>query len=151
YNNEGIILRGRNKLPQAMEAFEKALSLDPNLVSAQWNLSDILYARGQDLDRADELLSRAFAGGLPDGSRYLIGRAIAYQRSGQLPRSLKLVEAASAARPDDAELWLFRGRYHIESGDCRGASQDFDRAVTLTPANAAAHSARGLARLCVGD
>ena len=69
YNNEGVILKERGKLPQAIEAFEKALAVDPNLASAQWNLSDVLYAMGQDLDRSDALLVQAFAGGMPDGGQ----------------------------------------------------------------------------------
>jgi Tfp pilus assembly protein PilF len=134
-----------------MVAFEKALSLDPNHASAEWNLSDVMYARGQDLDRSDDLLGRAFAGGLPEGEKFLIGRAIAYQRNGQLPRSLKLIDGALAAKPRDSELWLFRGRYRVEGGDCRGASQDFERAIALAPENPTTHSSLGLARLCLGD
>src|SRR5258706_14435444 len=151
YNNEGLIFKERGKLPQAIEAFEKALALDPNLVSAQWNLSDVLYAMGQDLDRSDALLMRAAAGGLPDGAKFVVGRAMAYQRTGNGARSLSLMSAAVDACPRDSELWLFRGRYRVESGDCRGAASDFDRAVALAPSNAAAHAARGLARLGLGD
>jgi Flp pilus assembly protein TadD len=151
FNNEGVIFKERGKLPQAIEAFEKALALDPHLVSAQWNLSDVLYAMGQDLDRSDALLLRAIAGGLPDGAKFVVGRAIAYQRTGNTARSLSLMSAAVDAGPRDAELWLFRGRYRIDSGDCRGAAADFDRAVGLAPVSAAAQAARGLARLCLGD
>jgi Flp pilus assembly protein TadD len=151
FNNEGVIFKERGKLPQAIEAFEKALALDPNLVSAQWNLSDVLYAMGQDLNRSDALLMRAIAGGLPDGAKFVVGRAMAYQRTGNAPRSLSLMSAAVDASPRDPELVLFRGRYRIDSGDCRGAAADFDRAVALAPTNAGAHAARGLARLCLGD
>jgi len=138
-------------MPQAIEAFEKALSLDPNLASAAWNLSDMLYARGQDLDRSDALLLRSFAGGLPDGRKLVIGRAMAYQRTGQLPRSLALMDRAVETKPAEPDLWLFRGRYRVEGGDCPGATNDVDRAIALAPANASAYSARGVARLCAGD
>lgn len=151
YNNEGVILKERGKLPQAIAAFEKALTVDPNLASAQWNLSDVLYAMGQDLDRSDTLLVRALGGGMPDGAKTLIGRAIAYQRNGDAARSLRLMDAAVAANGRDPELWLFRGRYRIESGDCRGAVQDFDRALALAPENAGAFGASGVAKLCAGD
>ena len=151
YNNEGVILKERGKLPQSIEMFEKALAVDPNLASAQWNLSDVIYAMGQDLDRSDALLVRAAAGGMPDGAKTLIGRAIAYQRSGDAARSLRLMNAAVAAAAREPELWLFRGRYRVDAGDCRGAIQDFDRAVALAPANPAAFGASGVARLCAGD
>jgi Flp pilus assembly protein TadD len=151
YNNEGVILKERGKLPQAMAAFEKALTVDSNLASAQWNLSDITYAMGQDLDRSDALLVQAFGGGMPDGAKTVIGRAIAYQRGGDAARSLRLMSAAVDANGRDPELWLFRGRYRIDANDCRGALQDFDRAIALAPDNAAAFGASGVARLCAGD
>jgi Flp pilus assembly protein TadD len=151
YNNEGVILKERGKLPQAIEAFERALTVDPNLASAQWNLSDVMYAMGQDLDRSDALLVRAFSGGMPDGTKTVIGRAIAYQRGGDAARSLRLMNAAVAANSRDPELWLFRGRYRIDANDCRGAIQDFDRAIALAPDNAGAFGASGVARLCAGD
>jgi tetratricopeptide (TPR) repeat protein len=151
YNNEGVIQKERHKFPQAIEAFEKALQIEPTLASAEWNLSDVLYAMGQSLDRSDDLLVRAFGGGMPDGAKYIVGRAIAYQRNNDVARSLKLMDAAVAANGRDAELWLFRGRYRTERGDCRGASDDFQRAITLAPQNAAAYSASGLAAICLGD
>src|SRR4029077_10876835 len=117
FNNEGVIQKERRRFPQAIEAFEKALTVDPNLASAQWNLSDVLYAMGQDLERSDTLLIHAFGGGMPDGAKYVIGRAIAYQRNGDVARSLRLMNAAVAANDRNPELWLFRGRYRTERGD----------------------------------
>jgi Flp pilus assembly protein TadD len=64
---------------------------------------------------------------------------------------MKLIEGALRAKPDESELWLFRGRYRVEAGDCRGASRDFERAIALAGDNPGAHSALGLARLCAGD
>jgi len=151
FNNEGVILKERGKLPQAIEAFEKALTVDPNLASAAWNLSDVLYAMGQNLDRSDALLLRALANGMPDGGKFVVGRAMAYQRGGNPARSLLLMDAAVKANTRDSELWLFRGRYRVEQGDCRGAVADFDRALALAPDNAAAYASSGVAKMCAGD
>jgi Flp pilus assembly protein TadD/predicted AlkP superfamily pyrophosphatase or phosphodiesterase len=151
YNNEGVILKEHGKAVPAIEAFERALALDPNLSSALWNLSDLLFARGSDLDRSDEMLVRALGHGLPDGPKLLIGRAIGYQRSGQADRSLKIVNAALRERPDEAELWLFRGRYRVEAQECAGAAADFEKAERLAPQNAPAYASEGVARLCAGD
>jgi Flp pilus assembly protein TadD len=151
FNNEGVILKERGKLPQAIEAFEKALTVDPNLASAAWNLSDVLYAMGQNLDRSDALLLKALANGMPDGGKFVVGRAMAYQRGGNPARSLTLMDAAVKANARDPELWLFRGRYRVEKEDCRGAVADFDRALALAPGNAAAYAASGVAKMCAGD
>ena len=127
YNNEGVILREQGKAAPAIEAFEKALALDPNLASALWNLSDLLFSRQNDLDRSDDLLVKAFARGLPDGTKFLIGRAIGYQRAGQADRALKLLNAAVQAQPADADVLLFRGRYRVDAGQCAAAIGDFQK------------------------
>jgi tetratricopeptide (TPR) repeat protein len=151
YNNAGLVLKDEGKLAEAIAAFENALALDPNLASAAWNLSDLLFAQNRELDRSDELLVRAFAHGLPDGTRFLVGRAIGYERAGQVERSLRLMTRAAEARPEEPEVWLFQGRYRVEHGDCRAAVQDFQRAIRLDPRSAKGYASEGLARLCLGD
>jgi Flp pilus assembly protein TadD len=150
YNNRGLILKERKQSDAAIEAFEKSIALDPNLASALWNYSDLLLQADRDLDRADALLVRAFVSGLPEGRKFLIGRAIGYQRTGSAPRSLKLLEAAVAAKPDDVELRLFRGRYRIEAQDCAGALEDFNAAIDLQPQNAIPYASAGIAEVCLG-
>ena len=86
-----------------------------------------------------------------DGNKLLIGRAIGYQRAGEAARSLRLLDRAVRVHPDDAELWLFRGRYRVETHDCAGAASDFQKAEALQPRNASAFASEGLARLCSGD
>ena len=151
FNNEALLLKQEGKTKEAIEAFEQALVVDPSLASALWNLSDLLFAENTSLDKSDTLLVRAFANGLPEGTRYLIGRAIGYQRNGQVDRSLKLLTDAAIAKPDEPEVWLFRGRYRMDQRDCANALSDFQRATRLAPANAAAFASQGIAELCADD
>jgi len=151
FNNEGLLLRDEKHMDEAIKAFDAALGVDPALASAAWNLSDLLFARSESLDRSDALLVRAYVNGLPDGTKFLIGRAIGYQRAGTPDRSLKLLSEALIGKTDDAEVWLFRGRYRIEAKDCAGAQADFAQATRRAPENPAAHTAAGLAALCLGD
>jgi tetratricopeptide (TPR) repeat protein len=150
YNNRGLILKERRQNDAAIEAFEQSIAIDPNLASALWNYSDLLLQLNRDLDRADDLLVRAFAHGLPEGRRYLIGRAIGYQRSGSAQRSLRLLEKAVAAKPDDLEVRVFRGRYRIEAQDCAGALEDFRAAIQLQPDNPIPYASAGIAEVCLG-
>ena len=150
-NNEGLLLKQEGKQKEAIDAFDTAISVDPNLASALWNLSDLLWSRSESLDKADALLVRAFANGLPEGTKYLIGRAIGYQRNGQLDRSISLLNQAAAAKPNEPEVWLFRGRYRVERGECAGAVDDFRQAARLTPDSAAVYASLGLAELCAGN
>ncbi|MBW8896075.1 MAG: tetratricopeptide repeat protein, partial [Acidobacteria bacterium] len=150
-NNEGLLLKQAGKQKEAIDAFDTAISVDPNLASALWNLSDLLWSRSESLDKSDALLVRAFANGLPEGTKYLIGRAIGYQRNGQIERSISLLNQAAAAKPNEPDVWLFRGRYRVERGECAAAIDDFRRATTLSPDNAAAYASLGLAQACAGD
>ena len=150
YNNRGLILKDRGQNADAIAAFEKAIEIDPHLSSALWNYSDLLHQELRDLDRSDALLIRAFVAGLPEGRKFLIGRAIGYQRTGMEPRSLKLLEQAVAAKPDDLELRLFRGRYRIDAQDCSGALEDFRAAIDLEPRNPVPYASAGIAQICLG-
>lgn len=150
YNNEGIVLRGENRKDAARAAFEKAVELEPGLASALWNLSDLLFT-ADDLERSDELLSRALANGLPDGARIVLGRAIRYERTDALPRALALLDLAIAAKADEAELWLYRGRYRVQGRDCANAVVDLGRAAVLAPQNSDVFATAALAHLCAGD
>ncbi len=150
FNNEGLIRKEQGDTSGAIAAFEQAIALDPKASSALWNLSDLLHGQNRDLEQADRLLLRALAAGLPDGDKFLIGRAIGYQRGGDLARATRLLDGAVVARAEVPALWLFRGRYHIESGDCAGALVDFERAIRLAPDHAEAFASAGLAAACLG-
>ena len=88
--------------------------------------------------------------GVP-GCESVIARAIAHERVGAVARSLALLDRAIAARPEAADLWLFRGRYRVQSGDCRNAVADLIRAGELAPANSDVFATAALAQLCAGD
>jgi tetratricopeptide (TPR) repeat protein len=150
YNNEALILQRDGRKEEARVAFEKALEINPDLASALWNLSDLELA-AESYDRADQLLLSAVKNDLPEAKSYLIGRAISYQRDGKLPRSMALLEHAVEIVPAEDEYWLFLGRYRIETKDCAGALQAFERAASLAPDNAAIPASIGVAHLCLGE
>jgi len=150
-NNEGLILRNEHRIDDAIAAFNRALAIDPKYASAMWNLSETLFDANRDLDRADTLLVAALQNGLTDAPRFAIVRSIAYERSSRGDRSLRLLEQAVAASPDDGELRMFRGRYRMDRHDCPGALDDFLAAERQQPGNALAFASAGLAQMCTGD
>ncbi len=150
FNNEALIHGSEGRKSAARAAYEGALELNPRLASALWNLSDLLY-QNADYDRSDQLLLRAVENDLPEVEKYLIGRAIGYQRDGRPERSLALLDRAVELAPAEPEFWLFLGRYRIEARDCRGAVVALERAVQLEPARPAFHASVGVAHLCLGN
>jgi hypothetical protein len=150
YNNEGLVLKHEGRIVESIAAFEQAMTIDPKLSSAPWNLSDLLFQRKENLARSDALLIQAIANGLPEAPRYAIERAIYYQRSGHLERSAKLLEDAVEVRPDDADLRMFRGRYRVARNECRGALEDFVVVQRMRPEYPVAWASAGLAEICLG-
>ena len=53
--------------------------------------------------------------------------------------------------PEEADLWLFRGRFRIQIGDCRSAASDLARAGELAPGNSDIFATTALAQICTGD
>ncbi len=151
YNNEALVLEGDGRTEAALAAYDRALTLEPGLASASWNLSQFLLRLDRDLDRSDALLLRAVENGLADGVAQVIGRASAYRDADRGQRAALLVEAALAARPDDPQLRLFRGRDRLAAEHCAEAATDFERAAELAPADPLAPASLGLALLCLGD
>ncbi len=148
--NESLILRLEGRAEAALEAAGKALAIDPDQATALWCQSDLLFARGEGA-RADPLLVRAFARGLPRGVRYLAVRAEAYRKAGQAPRAAALLDAAVAARPQDPEAWCLRSAFALDRGDCVAARKDAERALEILPDDPPSMTALGLGRLCLGD
>lgn len=151
YNNAGLLLRNEKKPDEAVAAFEQAIKIDPNLASALWNLSDLLWQNRRDEARSNELLVRGVKNDLPEGEKFLIGRAIGYSRAGDVGASIKLLDGAIAAKPDNAAYRLFRGRYRVELQQCAGALDDFKASQRLNPADVNAYTSAAVAALCMGD
>jgi Tfp pilus assembly protein PilF len=151
YNNAGLVLRDQHRIDDAIAAFERAHAIDPKYASAMWNESETLFDANRDLDRADALLVDALKSGLGDATKFAIGRAIVYQRSGRADRAGRLLDQAIAASPQDGELRLFRGRTRMERHDCAAALDDFRVATATRPNDPLAFASEGIARMCLGD
>ncbi len=103
------------------------------------------------LERADSLLLRAVAAGLPAGADRVLERAPRYGRAGERDRGLALLDGALAGHAAEPRLWLLHGRYRLEQQRCDAARDDFTRSLQLDPASPLAHASLGLALLCRGD
>ena len=151
FNNEGLILRNNHRIEEALAAFDHALAIDPGYASAMWNESETLFDANRDLDRADRLLVSALQNGLSDSVRFIVTRALGYQRGGRADRSLRLLDAAVSAVPSEPELRVFRGRYRMEAHDCPGALEDFRAVEQARPNDALAFASAAAAEMCLGD
>ncbi len=73
------------------------------------------------------------------------------ERASRYQRAFDAVEQALEIAPDDANLWLTRGRVNLGLGNTEAAIADFEQAQTLAPEDPAVIYALGLAHLLNGE
>jgi Flp pilus assembly protein TadD len=133
----------------AMAAYDKSLSLDPNQ-------ADVLAGRGQlklrqcqwneavaDLLQAIELDPALFA------AHANLGAALRNQ--GRLAEAQAAMERAVQLNSHQADLYLNLGVVHYEQGQLLEAIACAERALRLNPRLADARHVSGMARLALGD
>lgn len=66
----------------------------------------------------------------------LYGLAMAYEDDGQLAKAISALEEALALKPDDSELWHFKGIVLEKSKDYVAALESLSQAARITPTDA---------------
>lgn len=132
---QGDLLRQKKKFPEAVAAYDRAISLLPQpAVRAHWPL---YYNRGIALDRAkqwtkaeaDLLLALKLQPEQPFVMNYL---GYSWTEQGRnLARARDMIERAVALRPNDGEIIDSLGWVLFRQGDVRGATKYLERAVEM--------------------
>lgn len=146
---EGRRLRAAGNLPEAEQAYRRALKLAPRN-------TDILVALGlvagssQRFDEAGQFFDRALAirPGLLDARLGKVRLAI---WQGDAPRARAAVDGVLATAPDNVEALALDGRIALLEADYTRAGQSFQRALALDPRNAEALVGLGDVRRAEGD
>jgi tetratricopeptide (TPR) repeat protein len=130
--------RAAGRLAEAIEAYDRSLALQPDLVDA-WLFRSWTQIRTEDYEGAIEGYTRALAL-LPEGHHDLSSvhgnRALARMRIGDLARALPDLDAALELEAT-ALGHCNRGLVRRDTGDREGALRDFARALVLDPGDAA--------------
>jgi len=108
---------------------------------------------GQDYDQAVRQWSAALNQTLTDDQRArgLLGRALAYSKTGNFEGAMDDTNAALKLKPDLADLFRLRGFLYVHQRDYAHASDDFDAAIRLKADSAEAHAGRAEVRLLQGN
>ena len=148
---KGYALGTAGKHQEAIEAYTRAIELDPKLAAA-----GAYYNRGlsyvslgnhrqaiRDFDRAIELN--------PNLAGAYTTRGSAYGAFGDHRQAIRDLDRAIELNPKDADAYYIRGLCYARLGDDRQAIRDFDRAIELNPNLADAYCIRGLCYASLGD
>ncbi|RRJ95917.1 tetratricopeptide repeat protein [Opitutaceae bacterium TAV4] len=150
----GQVYLARGKMDEALADFDQAVILSPKLAAAHLGRGRVLQAR-KDWQGALEAWSRAIAADplQADAFRGRITALLELKRFGDAARD---IDSALVLAPDDADLWLARGRIWRATGFPANALGDINRAIELSvsagsPPPAAALIEQALAKEETGD
>ena len=127
----------------AIEAYTKAIALDPNDALA-YNNRGAAYANKGQYDRAIEDFNKAIALN-PNLAQAYYNRGAAYADKGQYDRAIEDYNKAIALDPNDALAYYNRGIAYKNKGQYDRAIEDYNKAIALNPNNALAYNNRGVA------
>ncbi|WP_367116396.1 tetratricopeptide repeat protein [Bradyrhizobium sp.] len=139
----GQALARSGKSEEALEEFNRAVTLDPYNAQALYGRALIYQAANQ---HEFAIADFAAANGLnPQKPEPLLGRAVSYLAVGKVKEAAADLDEASEFEPNNAQIWTTRGLAYERMGDRTKAAASYGRAVTLRPRDDAARS--GLARV----
>lgn len=128
--------------PSALEEYNQAVELNPNLSSAYTNRGVIFYKLGEigkslaDYNRAVELN--------PNDSATYVNLSSIYFDVGDTDQALNSLNKAAELDSKNAVAYYNLGVIHQTLGDYNLAISDYNRSLLIDPNNAEAYNARGI-------
>ena len=133
----------------AINAYDKALRLNPDLVEAYYNRGAAKSTLGQwEAAIADFDVSIARN---PDYAQAYYTRSMAKEALGQYEAALAGYDAAIARNPDYAQAYYNRGATKSTLGQYEAAIADFDATIARNPDYTQAYYSRGNAKEALGQ
>lgn len=143
YNNRGIVLYGLGRIDEAIEDYQKALSLNPMHGKSHYNLGLALFEKGF-VDAAIGEYETAIKLNPRDVNAHL-NLGVAYARKGLTDRSIGEYQIVESLKPGSAEPFFQLGAFLSSRGFLDEAIQQLQIAVRIKPDFADARSNLGAA------
>ena len=149
WQRRALELQARHDLPGALDAYQQALSRDPNSPDIASGLADLAFRIGQF-----ELSAKFYAHVLrqrPADIATLRRYAEALREQDRFDEAIDVLKAALAEKPGEAALWETLGTILVAKDDRPTGLVFLDEALRLDPGNLNACFHRGAARVDEGD
>ena len=133
----GNALQEQGQLDEAIDAYDKALSLKPDYAEAYYNIGVTFKEQGK-LDKALEFFEKALSS-RPDYAEAYNNMGNALQEQGKPEEAVESFEKALSLKPDYAEAYNNMGNALQEQGKPEEAVESFEKALSLKPDYAESH------------
>src|SRR5438093_6455060 len=127
-----MALLATNRKAEAIEGFNRAVSLRPDWTLAYVKFGGFLAFTGSFDKEAEPILRRAIE--LDDKNlEALVHLAVLRQRAGDLNEALKLIRAATSLKEATHDTWRRRAAIENAAGDAKTAVLSITRALEIDP------------------
>ena len=136
YNNIGIQLRSQGKWKESIEAFQKAVELNPNRPVPYVNLAMTVFDR-QQYSNADEDFLAAVSKGLPNAEQWFVDFAALYRQRNMASRAIALLYKGKQLFPQSYLIAANLGSALMDSERYTEGLPELERALGLQPSSTA--------------
>lgn len=137
HNNRGIELEKEGKTREALEAFQRAISIHAARPTPYLNMAMLLLER-QDYGAAEDLLWIAVGKGLPEPDRWISDVAAFYRERSMTTRAINLLYRARQAFPQSYRIAADLGSALAQAGRYTEGLPELERALGLHPSSTTA-------------
>lgn len=150
YNNLGVELHGKGQLKDAIDAFQKAIEINPNRPTPYLNLAMALFDRQQYTD-AEEAFMQAVAKGLPNAENYFVDFAALYRQRDLTSRAIALLEKGKEVFPQSYAIAANLGSALLAANRYSEGVPELERALGLQPSSTSVLNNLGIFYAKKGD
>jgi len=134
YNNLGIELKKQLKSKEAVEAFSKAIELNPSRPVPYLNLAMTLMEK-QQYTAADEAFVAAVTKGLPNADRWFVDYAAFYRSRNMTSRAIGILAKGKEMFPQSFEIAANFGAALAQADRYTEGLPELERALGLQPSS----------------
>ncbi len=149
WNNKGFALDESGEYNKAIEAYNKAIAIDPNYKIA-WNNKGVAFVHLGEYKKAIEAFDRSIIIDPNDKEVWFI-KGSAFAALGEYEKTIEASDRALAIDPDYKEAWYGKGIAFIYLGEYEKATEAFDKALAIDPNYKEAWEGKGLVFYELGD
>lgn len=143
YNNLGVELRAKGKLSDAVDAFDRAVDVNPTRPVPHLNEAMTSFDR-QQYAAADEQFLKAVALALPNAERYFVDFAALYRQRGMNARAIALLYQGRKLFPQSYLMAVNLGSSLLAAERYNEGVPELVRALGLQPSSTLALNNLGL-------
>jgi len=143
YNNLGVDLRGKGKLSEAVDAFDRAIDINPTRPAPHLNEAMTMFDR-QQYSAADDQFLKAMALGLPNAESYFIDFAALYRERNMDSRAIALLYQGKRLFPQSYLIAANLGSALLAAQRYTEGVPELVRALGLQPSSTLALNNLGL-------